>query len=276
MTMISQDTIHSFYVPAFRIKRDVLPGRYSTAWFEATKTGTYHLFCAEYCGTEHSGMVGSIVVMEQREYEDWLSSLPNQTDDVIAQQSGNASVDSSSAQSMAGAGEVLFRNSGCATCHQMDGGGIGPLLAGLYNSQVRLEGGEVVTADADYIRRSILDPNAQIVEGYPPVMPTYADQLSEAELMRLVEYIQSMGTDGGAGVSGGEGDASQDGGDGGNSMDEGSTEEDATTEGDPSPDAAQGGGDETEGQAGSGDETIGDQGADEGSTEEDATTEGGQ
>jgi len=198
LTMIAQDVIHSFYVPAFRIKRDVLPGRYATAWFEATQTGEYHLFCAEFCGAEHSGMVGRIVVMEQRAYENWLNTLPNQTDDAIPQASAGTGAASQGSQTMAQAGETIFQNSGCTSCHQMDGNGVGPSLVGLYGSQVDLESGDVVNADADYIRRSILDPNAQIVAGYPAIMPTYADQLAEDELMRLVEYISSLGSNDGS------------------------------------------------------------------------------
>lgn len=267
LTMISQDVIHSFYVPAFRIKRDVLPGRYSTAWFEATRTGEYHLFCAEFCGAEHSGMVGSIVVMEQSEYENWLNTLPNQTGDAIPQDSGAAGAASQGPQTMTQAGEVLFQNSGCTSCHQMDGNGVGPLLVGLYGSQVELESGEVVNADADYIRRSILEPNAQIVAGYPAIMPTYADQLEEAELMRLVEYISSLGSDNGAQAPSSGATPSESIN---SSRDDGSTEEDATIEGDTGQSPAAGGGDET-----TGDESASNAGTpDDGSTEEDANTEG--
>jgi cytochrome c oxidase subunit II len=268
LTMISQDVIHSFYVPAFRIKRDVLPGRYSTAWFQATQTGEYHLFCAEFCGAEHSGMVGSIVVMEQSAYENWLNTLPNQTGDAIPQASGAAASASQGPQTMTQAGEALFQNSGCTSCHQMDGNGVGPSLVGLYGSQVELESGEVVNADADYIRHSILEPNAQIVAGYPAIMPTYADQLDESELMQLVEYISSLGSDNSTQAPGSAAtpDESTNG-----SRDDGSTEEDATIEGDAGQSPAAGGGDETTGD-GSGDNAGT---PDDGSTEEDANTEGG-
>jgi cytochrome c oxidase subunit 2 len=190
LTLIAQDVIHSFYVPAFRLKRDVVPGGYTTLWFEATETGRFHLFCAEYCGTRHSGMIGQIVVMEPRQYEDWLTQRPLDLANPIPEQGG---AQAGGPMSMADAGAVLFQNLGCANCHQMDGRGVGPVLVGLVGSPVQLADGETVTADADYIRRSIIDPNAQVVAGYPPVMPTFAGQIDEEELLRLVEYIRSLG-----------------------------------------------------------------------------------
>lgn len=189
LTMISQDVIHSFYAPDFRIKRDVLPGRYTTLWFEATQTGSYHLFCAEYCGTQHSGMVGRIVVVEPRQYQEWLAQRPLDLAQPIPEQTGGQF---GATQPMASAGETLFHTLGCSTCHLPNGRGTGPSLVGLYRSEVLLASGETVLADAQYIRRSIIDPNAQIVAGYPPIMPTYAGQVSEEELLRLVEYIRSL------------------------------------------------------------------------------------
>ncbi len=171
LTMTSQDVIHSFFIPAFRVKQDVLPGRYSTEWFQATKVGEYHLFCAEYCGTSHSGMVGKVVVMDPQDYERWLGHGAAQ-------------------QSMATSGKSLYNKLSCGTCHKP--GGRGPGLAGLFNSQVRLEGGGVVIADREYVRESIINPMAKIVEGYPRMMPTYRTQLTEDQVNEIIEYIKSM------------------------------------------------------------------------------------
>ena len=174
MIMTSQDVIHSFYVPAFRIKQDVLPGRYTTAWFHATKPGTYHLFCAEYCGTEHSGMIGWVVVMEPRDYQAWMTGG-----------GGN--------QPLAVTGQKLFSELGCATCHRSDTQGRGPNLANVYNKPVLLEDGRTVTADENYLRESILEPGAKIVKGFKPVMPTYQGQISDEQLNALVAYMKSLG-----------------------------------------------------------------------------------
>jgi len=173
LIMTSQDVIHSFYVPAFRIKQDVLPGRYTTFWFHATKAGTYHLFCAEYCGTEHSGMIGWIVVMEPRDYQAWMTS-------------GGGS------QPLAVTGQKLFSQLGCVTCHRSDTQGRGPNLVGVYGKQVLLEDGRTVTADENYIRESILEPAAKIVQGFKPVMPTFQGQISDEQLNALVAYVKSL------------------------------------------------------------------------------------
>jgi cytochrome c oxidase subunit 2 len=172
MIMTSQDVIHSFFVPAFRIKQDVLPGRYTVAWFRPTKPGTYHLFCAEYCGTTHSGMVGSVVVMEQKDYEAWMS--------------GGGS------QPLAVTGQQLFSQLGCATCHRQDTQGRGPNLAGIFNRPVLLEDGRTVVADENYIRESILQPAAKIVNGFKPIMPTFQGQISDEQLNALVAYVKSL------------------------------------------------------------------------------------
>lgn len=174
LTMISEDVIHSFYIPAFRVKMDVLPGRYTTLWFEATKTGEYHLFCAEYCGTQHSGMIGRVVVMEPLDYQNWLAGGPP-------------------AESLEQAGERLFSQMQCNTCHFAGPGARGPLLEGVFGSPVRLADGRTVTADENYVRESILNPAAKVVAGYRPVMPTYAGQLSEEQVLQLVAYIKSLG-----------------------------------------------------------------------------------
>ncbi len=173
LTMTSEDVIHSFYVPAFRVKADVLPGRYTSLWFEATKPGTYHLFCAEYCGTEHSGMIGHVVVMEPAEYQAWLSGGPP-------------------AASLATAGQALFEQLGCITCHRGDAGARGPLLVGLVGKPVQLQSGETVIADETYLRESILNPQAKIVAGFQPIMPTFKGLVSEEGLIQLIAYIKSL------------------------------------------------------------------------------------
>ncbi len=173
MILTSQDVIHSFYVPAFRIKQDVLPGRYTTVWFHPTKAGTYHLFCAEYCGTQHSGMIGQVVVLEPAQYQGWLSG-------------GGA------AGSMASSGQNVFLQLGCSTCHRSDTQGRGPSLAGLFGKPVQLEDGRVVTADENYIRESILTPGAKIVSGFKPIMPVFQGLVSEEQLNALVAYVKSL------------------------------------------------------------------------------------
>ncbi len=172
VTLISQDVIHSFFVPAFRVKMDVLPNRYRTVWFRATRTGTYHLFCAEYCGTAHSGMIGDVVVMEPADYEAWLAS------------GGEGSLASS--------GDKLFRHFGCISCHRADKGARAPDLAGLYGSEVRLQDGTLVIADENYIRESILAPKAKVVAGWQPIMPVYQGQVDEEQMLELIAYIKSL------------------------------------------------------------------------------------
>ena len=172
--MISEDVLHSLFFPAFRTKMDVVPGRYTTLWFEATKPGTYHLFCAEYCGTEHSGMIGEVVALEPEAYERWLA--------------GGAQAEKPPAE----AGADLFRGIGCDTCHVEGGGGRGPSLRGVYGHEVALADGRTVVADNTYLRRSILEPGADLVAGYQPIMPTYKGQISEENIFRLVAYIRSL------------------------------------------------------------------------------------
>ncbi len=185
LIMTSQDVIHSFYVPAFRVKQDVLPGRYTTEWFQPTKVGEYHLFCAEYCGTSHSGMVGRIVVMEPQEYAKWLNS-------------GGGSP-------MANSGEALFQQAGCASCHPPGSGNRGPSLTGLFGSKVTLSDGRTVTADIDYIRESIVDPRAKITKGYQPIMPTtYRSQLTQEQIGQLIEFIRSLGSNARQATGGGK------------------------------------------------------------------------
>ena len=185
MRLASEDVIHSFYIPAFRIKQDAVPGRYTSLWFKAEKPGTYHLFCAEYCGTEHSRMIGSVIVMEQRDYENWLAG-------------GTAG------KSMAAAGADLFVARACVTCHRAAPGIIqrGPKLEGLYGSQVKLADGRTVVADDNYIRESILNPTAKVVAGYDPVMPTFQGQITEEQLSQLIAYVRSLGPVGSAAAGG--------------------------------------------------------------------------
>ncbi|SRR5579872_2122005 len=173
LIMTSQDVIHSFYIPAFRIKQDVLPGRYTTAWFRATKPGVYHLFCAEYCGTQHSGMIGQIVVMEPAQYQAWLSG-------------GTPS------GSLAQNGETIFQQLGCPTCHRSDVQGRGPNLQGVFGKPVLLEDGRTLVADENYVRESILSPSAKVVKGFKPIMPVFQGLVSEEQLTALVAYIKSL------------------------------------------------------------------------------------
>lgn len=174
LLMTSEDVIHSFFVPAFRIKNDVIPGRYTQLWFEATKVGAYHLFCAEYCGTQHSGMIGKIVVMEPAEYQRWLGS------EIAA--SGGVKTPQEE-------GRLLAEKNACLTCHAT---GRAPAFPGIYGSTVQFENGIQAVVDDAYIRESILDPTARLVAGYQPLMPTYTGQLSEEEIMRIISYIKSL------------------------------------------------------------------------------------
>ena len=173
LTMATEDVIHSFYIPAFRVKRDVVPGRYTSMWFEATKPGEYHLFCAEYCGTKHSQMRGRVVVMEPADYQNWLSGgVANEPLEVI--------------------GEKKFRQLACHTCHVDKPDARGPSLVGVFGEPVRLQNGQTVTVDETYIRESILNPNAKIAAGYRPVMPTFKGQIDEVGLLQITAYIKSL------------------------------------------------------------------------------------
>ncbi|GIW44195.1 MAG: cytochrome c oxidase subunit 2 [Candidatus Binatia bacterium] len=186
LTMTSEDVIHSFYVPAFRIKQDAIPGRYTTAWFEPTKVGTYHLFCAEYCGTEHAKMIGRIVVMEPAEYQAWLAGTATTAVAAVP-----AAKPEDQQAAMAAAGAELFQKLGCVSCHRAQAGALGPSLAGLFGHNVALQDGSTVVADEDYIRESILNPQAKIVAGYQPIMPTFKGLVNEEQLMQLIAYIKT-------------------------------------------------------------------------------------
>ncbi len=190
VTLTSEDVIHSFYIPAFRVKQDAVPGRYTTLWFQADKIGDFHLFCAEYCGTEHSRMIGRVVVMDPADYQDWLRSGASETAAASAGEVGEAPA------SLVGRGERLYAKLGCATCHSGTSGALGPALDGLYGRSVDLKGGEKVVADEAYLRESIVSPQAKLVAGYQPIMPTFQGQVDEEGLVELIAYIKSLGTGG--------------------------------------------------------------------------------
>jgi cytochrome c oxidase subunit 2 len=176
LTLISQDVFHSFSIPAFRVKREAIPGRYTTVWFEATTPGTYHLFCTQYCGTDHSHMTGDIVVLTPEEFKKWLAS-------------------STSGASLAQNGERLFASLSCAACHNTRPDARGPSLANVYGAKLTLANGERVTADEAYLRQAILNPSEHITQGYAPIMPTYQGQVSEEGVIALIEYIKNLDSD---------------------------------------------------------------------------------
>jgi cytochrome c oxidase subunit II len=176
LIMTSEDVIHDVFVPAFRVKADVIPGRYTHLWFEPTKPGSYHLFCAEYCGTKHSGMVGQIVVMEPNDYQSWLS--------------GGAAEGS-----LASAGQKLFQDLACNTCHRPDAQGRGPVLQNLFGKTVELNTGERVVVDEAYVRESILNPQSKVTLGFQPIMPTFQGLVTEEGLLELIEYVKSLKQD---------------------------------------------------------------------------------
>jgi cytochrome c oxidase subunit II len=172
ITMASEDVIHSLWFPYFRVKMDVLPNRYRTMWFEATKVGRYHIFCAEYCGTQHSGMIGWVEVMEPAEYQRWLAG--------------------GTEGSLASQGEKLFQKYACNTCHMDNSTGRGPALAGSYGKTRPLTDGSTVVVDDNYIRESILNPQAKIAAGFQPIMPTFQGQVNEEDLLRLLSYVKTL------------------------------------------------------------------------------------
>ncbi|MEP6662854.1 MAG: cytochrome c oxidase subunit II [Verrucomicrobiota bacterium] len=173
LTLASEDVIHDFFVPAFRTKQDVVPGRFTTEWFQPTKTGAYHLFCSEYCGMDHAKMIGTVFVMEPADYETWLA----QTGD------GNT---------LAQAGEKRYRQFGCSGCHNGPTTVRSPPLEGLYGKMVSLQDGKTIRADEKYFRDSILLPNSQITAGYEALMPTYQGRVSEEDLFQLIAYLKSI------------------------------------------------------------------------------------
>jgi cytochrome c oxidase subunit II len=177
LVMTSEDVIHSFYIPAFRIKHDVVPGRYSTLWFKATKPGEYQVFCAEYCGTGHSDMLAKVIVHEPGGFEKWMDEVGNMFKSMTPVQ----------------VGEKLYRVRGCAQCHSIDGkAGVGPTFQGVFGHQVPLKGGATVVADENYVRESILEPQAKIVAGFEPVMPTFKGKLNDREITAVIEFLKSL------------------------------------------------------------------------------------
>ena len=192
LTMISQDVLHSFALPEMRVKHEVLPGRYTELWFQATKPGTYHLFCTQYCGTKHSGMIGEVIVMDPNAYEVWLSG-------------------GTEGGSLASNGEKLFTSLGCITCHSGESGARGPNLNGQFGKPQRLSDGTSVIMDENYIRESILTPQAKIVAGFGPIMPTFSGQVSEESLIALVAYVKGLQPAAGTGAATGAAPAAKQG-----------------------------------------------------------------
>jgi cytochrome c oxidase subunit 2 len=173
LTLISQDVFHSFSIPAFRVKREAIPGRYTSVWFEATQVGTYHLFCTQYCGTNHSAMIGEIVVLTPDDYKKWLG-------------------DSTSGMSLSQNGEKLFASLSCAACHNGHPDARGPSLAGVFGTRLTLTNGQTALADEAYLREAILNPSEHVTQGFNPIMPTYQGQISEDGVISLVEYIKNL------------------------------------------------------------------------------------
>jgi cytochrome c oxidase subunit 2 len=173
LTMISQDVFHSFSIPEFRVKREVIPGRYSTVWFNATTPGTYHLFCTQYCGTNHSQMIGDVVAMTPADYDKWTK-------------------ESTSGMSLAQNGERLFASMGCNACHTGAANARGPNLAGVYGTRLTLTNGQQVLVNDAYLRDAILNPSEHVTAGYNPIMPTYQGQISEDGLIDIVEFLKTL------------------------------------------------------------------------------------
>ncbi|HZS85647.1 MAG TPA: cytochrome c oxidase subunit II [Stellaceae bacterium] len=174
LVLTSQDVIHSFFIPDFRIKHDVLPGQYETMWFTATKKGEFRIECTQFCGTQHAEMGGWVTVMDPADYQRWLNDQGAEPD--LARQ-----------------GEALFRQLGCSGCHGANSTVHAPSLAGIYGKPVQLEGGRSEIVDDRYIHDCIMLPRTERVAGYPPIMPTFAGQIGEEDVLKLVAYIKSLG-----------------------------------------------------------------------------------
>jgi cytochrome c oxidase subunit 2 len=174
LTLTSQDVVHSFFVPAFRVKQDAVPGQYRVLWFEATVPGEYHLFCAEYCGTNHSRMTGRVIVMTSQDYQQWLAG--------------------SSEASPAEAGRELFAQLDCGSCHESGKRTSAPTLGARYGTEVPLANGSTVLFDEAYVRESLIEPFAKISRGFSPVMPSYQGQVTEEQILALIEYLKSIGS----------------------------------------------------------------------------------
>jgi cytochrome c oxidase subunit 2 len=176
ITMTSDDVIHDFYIPAFRVKKDAVPGRYTSLWFQATKIGTYHIFCGQYCGADHAEMIGWVYVMSDTDYAAWLSG-------------------GSKHESMAQTGERLFSELGCVTCHVADGTGPGPSLVGLYGKPEKLRDGSTKLVDETLIRQTIVNPNSILLPNYPPIMPSFQGRVNEEQVLQLIAYVKSLGAE---------------------------------------------------------------------------------
>jgi cytochrome c oxidase subunit 2 len=173
ITLGSEDVLHDFFIPAFRVKMDAVPGKLTTMWFEATQLGTFHIFCAEYCGTKHSGMIGQVIVMTPQDYEAWLAG---------GRSTGTAAEN----------GERLFADLACATCHKTDSSGRGPSLGGVFGSRVALNDGRTVVADENYLRESIMNSQAKVVQGYQGIMPPFQGMVTEENLIQLIAYLKTL------------------------------------------------------------------------------------
>jgi cytochrome c oxidase subunit 2 len=173
LTIGSEDVIHDFFIPAFRVKIDAVPGRFTTMWFNATVPGSYHIFCSQYCGTKHAGMIGQVIAMEPQDYEAWLAG--GRTTGTPAQN-----------------GERLFTEFQCVTCHKADSTGRGPSLLGVFGNVVQLSDGRKVVADDNYVRESIMNSQAKVVQGFQPIMPVFQGMVSEENLMQLIAYIKTL------------------------------------------------------------------------------------
>ncbi len=176
ITMTSDDVIHDFYIPAFRVKKDAVPGRYTSLWFQATKIGTYHIFCGQYCGADHAEMIGWVYVMSDTDYAAWLSG-------------------GSKHESMTQTGERLFSELGCVTCHVADGTGPGPSLVGLYGKPEKLRDGSTKLLDETLIRQTIVNPNSILLPNYPPIMPSFQGRVNEEQVLQLIAYVKSLGAE---------------------------------------------------------------------------------
>ncbi|MCF7805858.1 MAG: cytochrome c oxidase subunit II [Candidatus Marinimicrobia bacterium] len=178
LTLSSEDVIHSFYIPQFRIKQDVLPSRYTIAWFEATNTGEYDLYCAEFCGKGHSEMLATVRVVSQEQYASFLEG---------------AGVEGGEGMSLEQVGKQVYTSRACNTCHSIDGSpNVGPTFQNAYGHEVQLQDGSTVTVDENYIRESILEPKAKVVEGFQPVMPTFQGLVSERQIDGIIAYLKSL------------------------------------------------------------------------------------
>lgn len=189
--MTSQDVLHSFFIPEFRLKQDVVPGQFTTLHATPTMTGDFHVFCAQYCGTAHSKMLATVHVLEQEDFQKWLDGVytgPAKNVNARVEQ-----VPGENRMSMAERGSHLFRTQACTTCHSVDGTSkLGPSLKGLFGASVAIEGGTLAKADENYLRESIMDPMKKVVKGYAPQMPTFRGMLSDEDVNDLIAYIKTL------------------------------------------------------------------------------------